>query len=75
MAVGSLMMRLWPRVGYHAFVSIRERTNRSEVFLSLICVDLLAVELRVLREDLWLYCEVRVAIVLCRINIDFLGNF
>ena len=50
-AVGRLMVRLGPCRRLFALVAIREGADSCEVLLRLICVDLLAIELGVLRDD------------------------
>ena len=52
--VRSLMMRFRPVDSLYTFVTIGEGTNRGEVFLGLIRIDLLSIKLGVLRENLWL---------------------
>ena len=54
MTVGGLMVRLWPRVAFQALITAWKGRGHRKILLRLICVDLLSVEVRILRQYLGL---------------------
>ena len=48
MTISCLVSRFWSSISYLTFISVREWTNLGEILLTLICVNLLSIELWIL---------------------------